>query len=233
MNNVSTRLQISQLHLNVSTTVCMYFSERVSTKSDLIIMVQGQRLQLFPKCKYLGVILVSQLDFKHHDKKTLNTIKWNLSNFRYIRNDLTLESSKLYFLAIIIFILLHIQLGIRQHNKNTPQTSSTSISQKAQSPSSLSYTENKDNMLDWDSYVKYHDSYLIYAILHGPAHHLYKHLSQNTTAVSRVDCTVPLRKSAVSQAVFSYRASHTWILIPTTIRQLTTLSWDLAKQIKS
>ena len=50
--------------------------------------------------KYLGVILDITLTFKSHIKKMSHI--YNLSNFRHIRNSLTVEASKTYFNAMIL-----------------------------------------------------------------------------------------------------------------------------------
>ena len=46
--------------------------------------------------KYLGVTLDQTLNFKNHVKKLNNTLKFNLINYRHIRNSLTVEASHTY-----------------------------------------------------------------------------------------------------------------------------------------
>lgn len=51
-----------------------------------------------------------------------------------------------------------------------------------------------------------------------------KNSNSSTRAATRGNCTVPFRKSASGQAVFSSRACNTWNVIPSAIRELSTLS---------
>ncbi len=95
----------------------------------------------------------------------------------------------------------------------------------------------KHELMDWDNYVKYNDSVLIFKIFHGLAPpplqtFITKSTNRATRASSRGDCSVPFRKSAFSQAVFSYRASHTWNAIPNKIRESPTLN-AFSKHLKS
>ncbi len=62
----------------------------------------GERLQVVSEFKYLGVILDSNLTFKKQVKNVMQTTKYNLANFRYIRPCLTTEAAKLFFNALIM-----------------------------------------------------------------------------------------------------------------------------------
>ena len=80
----SLRLKHSCLQLNTSKTVAMFFSKTHSSLSDEPdILVSGERLQIVPEYKYLGVILDSNLSFSCHAKLVSNRIKFALSNFRH------------------------------------------------------------------------------------------------------------------------------------------------------
>ena len=50
---------------------------------------------------YLEITVDSQLSFKKHVKQVCNRVKFNLRNFRYIRNQLPLEAAKLYMHSMI------------------------------------------------------------------------------------------------------------------------------------
>ena len=50
--------------------------------------------------KYLGIILDSTLSFKDQVRKVVQITKYNLANFRYIRNCLTTPVAKLQVLSI-------------------------------------------------------------------------------------------------------------------------------------
>ena len=91
----------SCLHLNVKKTICMFFKKRackVSPEPD--VYVAGKRLQVVSDFKYLGIFIDSNLSFKKQVKHVTNV--FNLVNFRYIRNGLTMQAAKLYFNAMII-----------------------------------------------------------------------------------------------------------------------------------
>lgn len=52
MSNVFKWLDSSQLHLNVSKTVCMYFSKRPNGEIDPNISLQGQTIKVVQEFKY-------------------------------------------------------------------------------------------------------------------------------------------------------------------------------------
>jgi len=66
------------------------------------IFVKGTELDVVTKFKYLGVALDSTLTFKSLVKKGVSYIKFNLLNFRHIRNSLT-ENAARTFLHSMIF----------------------------------------------------------------------------------------------------------------------------------
>ncbi len=93
MSNVSNWLQHSHLHLNVSKTVC-FFSNKASADIIPDVFVQGTKLEVVQEFKYLGIMIDSQWRFKQQVKRTVNWRKFNLSNFKYIRNNLTVDFSQ-------------------------------------------------------------------------------------------------------------------------------------------
>lgn len=102
MINISNWLVNLCLHLNTDKTVCMFFSKSTNRDPDPDVIVAGKRLPVVQELKYLGIILDSRLTFKTQVKKVINKIKFNLANFRHIRNNLTTEASKLYINAMIL-----------------------------------------------------------------------------------------------------------------------------------
>lgn len=68
------------------------------------VFVQEQKLEVVHELKYLGLLLDSQLSFKKHVKNVvgLNIAKFNLANFRFIRNSLTNEAAVLFKNSMII-----------------------------------------------------------------------------------------------------------------------------------
>ncbi len=102
MNQVAQWLINSRLHLTVRKTVCMFFTKRPDYDVKADVFVQKQKLEVVHEFKYLGLLLDSQLSFKKHVKKVVNIAKFNLANFRFIRNSLTNEAAVLFMNSMII-----------------------------------------------------------------------------------------------------------------------------------
>ena len=99
MAKIATWLSESCLILNVSKTACMYFYIRKNGNQPGIFV--REKIQTVSHFKYLGITVDSQLSFKKHIKQVCNTVKFNLRNFRYIRNQLPLDAAKLYMHSMI------------------------------------------------------------------------------------------------------------------------------------
>ncbi len=84
MVNVSTWLKDNCLQLNVSKTVCIFFSKSDSFTKEPDVYVSGLRLQVVSQYKYLGILIDSKLTFKAQVKKVCKQVKLNLYNFRCI-----------------------------------------------------------------------------------------------------------------------------------------------------
>ena len=117
MQNVALWLQNSCLTLNLEKTVTMFFTKRHILKDCPNVSVNGQTIDNVDIFKYLGVTLDPTLSFKKHVKKLRNTLNFNLANFRYIRNSLTVEASSMYLNAMIIPHLLYCITSWSQSNK--------------------------------------------------------------------------------------------------------------------
>ena len=74
------------------------------------VYVSGEVIQTVTHFKYLGVILDSTLSFKNQVRKVMQITKYNLANFRYIRNCFTIPVAKLYMNAMIILNILYDEL---------------------------------------------------------------------------------------------------------------------------
>lgn len=59
-------------------------------------------LQSAEHCHAVHVSFIPNLGFKKHIKKLTNTIKFNMAQFRYIRNSFTIEASGAYLNAMIV-----------------------------------------------------------------------------------------------------------------------------------
>ncbi|KAJ0003141.1 hypothetical protein NQD34_018181 [Periophthalmus magnuspinnatus] len=112
-------LKSSCLHLNVTKTMCMFFSKSANRERDPVVMVDGQALQVVQEYKYLGVTMDSQLSFKKHIKNVRNKIKFHLVNFKHIRGNLTTEASKLYLNATILPHINYCLTSWSQANEHT------------------------------------------------------------------------------------------------------------------
>ena len=99
---VSYWLTSSCLHLNIRKSVCMFFLKSAKKDPEPAVLVAGRKLLVMNEYKYLGIVIDTKLTFKTQVKKVVNRIKFNLNNFRYIRNNLTTEASKLYMHAMIL-----------------------------------------------------------------------------------------------------------------------------------
>ena len=202
MMNVYNWLEKSKLYLNISKTVCMYFSNRANTESDPNIFVQVKTIEVVQEFKYLGITLDSQLSFKQQIKKIVNRIKFNLSNFRFIRNNLTPESAKLYFDTMIMSHMLYCVTSWAAACKTTLKPIETVYKQALKvldkKPKTYHHCQilKKHERLNWDNTVKHTDAVLMYKIFHGQAppplqEFVKKNSNRSTRAGSRGDCVVP------------------------------------------
>lgn len=96
-------LEKSQLHWNISKTVSMYYSKRAHADNYPHVSVQGKSIELVQRFKYLQYesLLIHNF-FLYNTQKILNRIKFTVSNFTSIRNNLTRESAKQYFDTMIM-----------------------------------------------------------------------------------------------------------------------------------
>jgi len=123
MSKVSDWLYDSCLTLNVEKTVTMFFTNRSKVNTYPEVLVNGQYIKHVDRFKYLGVTLVSTLSFKGHVKNMCNKLKFNLVNYRYIRNSLTTVASSTDLNAMIIspLVLYHILVSSMYDSHKTHQ----------------------------------------------------------------------------------------------------------------
>lgn len=165
MNNVSDWLHKSQLILNVSKTVCMYFTKKTGIDTvDPDMMIHGTKIKTVQTFKYLGIIVDSKLNFKQHVKKVANTMKFNLSNFKFIRDNLTLESAKLYFNAMIVSHMTYCMTTWTLACKTTLKSIETIYKQALKTLDKKPKTHHhcrileKHDILSWENMIRYADS---------------------------------------------------------------------------
>ncbi len=102
MVNVSAWLKENCLQLNVSKTLCRVFSKSNSIIKEPDVYVSGVRLQVVPQYKYQGILIDSKLTFKAQVKKVCKQVKFNLYNFKFIRDYMSLEAAKMYMYSMVI-----------------------------------------------------------------------------------------------------------------------------------
>lgn len=118
MNYITTWLDRSCLTLNVGKTVSMFFSKRPCSVPDPDIMISGQNLQVVTEYKYLGVWIDSNLCFRTHVKSMCKRVRFNLSNFRFVRDSFTFETAMIYMNAMIIPHFTYCLTSWAQANKS-------------------------------------------------------------------------------------------------------------------
>lgn len=235
MKQVTQWLQYSQLTLNTDKTVTMYFSNTQRNMFFPNIYVNGQMIKNVNEFKYLGVILDPNLTFKSHIKKMSHVLKYNLSNFRHIRNSLTVEASKIYFNAMILSYFHYCISCWSQASKSVlkPIRSLHKQALKILDRKSRQYHHcdilNKYKMLSFDNLMLYSDVRLVYKIIHNtappPLKNFVKLRSEHTVRASRSvssgDCNIPKRSSAFAQSAFSFKAIKSWNNLPTYLKLCT------------
>lgn len=242
MANVSNWLTSSCLHLNISKSVCMFFSKSANKDPEPAVLVAGRKLLVVNEYKYLGIVIDSQLTFKTQVKKVVNRIKFNLNNFRYIRNNLTTEASKLYMHAMILSHINYCLTSWTQTSRTTLQPVERLYKQALKTLDKKSNYYHHCNILvkygflNWENMIKFANMLLAYKIFHGLAPPpLSEFIKQNqvtsTRASARGDCKIPYRKTSFAQLGFSYQAAHTWNSIPSELRNNTNIN-HFTKSIK-
>lgn len=221
MVNVNNWLSESQLCLNMKKTVCMYFTKSNSTSDNPGVFVAGEPIQVVSQFKCLGIILDSTLSFKKQVKRVTQTAKYNLSNFRFMRNCLTSTVALHYMNAMIISHLMYC-MTIWTHAKSTTMKPILSLYKQAlkvldRKPHTYHHCHilSKYRILSWENLTKYTDACLLFKVLNGKARpplstFVKQKTSRNrsTRSTQRGDCTVPFRSSSFSQSCFAVRATQ-------------------------
>lgn len=102
MVHVTAWLNQCRLQLNVSKTVGMFFTKTHSSSVEPDVSVSGERLQIVSEIKYLRVMIDSKLSFKAQVKKVCNRVKFNPSNFQFIRDHTSTEAAKMHMHSMVI-----------------------------------------------------------------------------------------------------------------------------------
>uniref|UniRef100_A0A8C8E3R6 Reverse transcriptase domain-containing protein n=1 Tax=Oryzias sinensis TaxID=183150 RepID=A0A8C8E3R6_9TELE len=236
MVNITAWLKYSCLQLNTSKTVAMFFTKsdnNLTAEPD--VFVSGERLQIVSEYKYLGVLLDSKLSFKSHIKRVCNRIKFNLSNFRHIRHQMSTQSAKMYMHSMIFSHITYC-LSVWSQACNTSLKPVQTLYK--QTVKTLDKKPNifhhctilqKHGLLSWENMVKFSNLCLMYKILHGlssPPLHQFINIRtadhSRTRSAVKGDCIIPFRKSVFGQTAFSVRAATEWNFTLVSIRNQNT-----------
>ena len=211
MAHVTARLKQCCLQLNVSKTVCMFFTKTNSSSVEPDVFVSGERLQVVSEYKYLVVLIDSKLSFKAQVKKVCNRVKFNLSNFRFIRDYM---STEMYMHSMVISHIIYCLTTWSQASNTTlkPIESLYKRTLKILDKKPVHFHHcpifKKYNLLSWENMIKDVDVCLMYKIIYGLiSPPLRQFVNIRTTAygftggAARGDCIIPLRKSTFSQSL--------------------------------
>ncbi len=204
LDGVAAWLNKACLKLNTSKTVGLFFSKKPTTSPDPDITLLGEKIQIVNKHKYLGILIDQQLSFKSHVKTVCRKIKFSLSNFRFIRNSMTMDAAKFYINAMIVSHLTYCLTSVAQGNKTTLKPLEMLYKQSLKvldrKPNSYHHCLilKKHNLLSWDNLIKYANLCLVFKILHNaappPLQTFIIQRSNNNRATrgsARGDCVVP------------------------------------------
>ena len=234
MVNVTNWLNNCYLQLNSSKTVAMFFAKTNKSYTEPDVFISGQRIQTVNEYKYLGIMLDSNLTFKHHVKKVSNILKFTLANFRHLRNHMTTEAATMFMFSLIISHINYCLPTWATANSTTlnpvislyKQQKALKILDKKSRSFHHCTILNKYRLLSWNNLVIFKNCCLIYKIRHSlappPLCGLIKFRSPTTgvtRGAARGDCEIPLRKTVFGQSAFTYRAANEWNTIPQTIRE--------------
>ncbi len=81
----------------------MYFKIKKKEEVHPDILVNGEKLQIVPDFKYLGIILDSHLTFEKHVRKIVCAVTPELRNFKFIWSQLSIEASRVFLNSLILF----------------------------------------------------------------------------------------------------------------------------------
>ena len=194
------------------------------------ITVSGEKLQAVSEFKYLGVWMDSNLSFKTHTEKIGNRVKFNLANFRFIRNYMSTEAAKMYVHSMILTHFIYCITSWSQANSTTCKPLEALYKQTLKvldkKPRLFHHCPilEKYSILSWDNLRRYANTCLVYKVTHDlaapPLSAFITPLTGSyiTRGVTRGDCIIPHRKSTFSKSAWSVEGSQEWNSTPADIR---------------
>ena len=97
---ISTWLALSKLSLNTDKTVYMEFGNQVdSTPKNLIITIQGTKINRVESTKYLGIIFYSNMRWKEHMEYIYNKTKYLIFIFYNLAKLMTPDTIRMIYYA--------------------------------------------------------------------------------------------------------------------------------------
>lgn len=215
----------------------MYFHKTNNIKEMPSIYVNGEALKNVTEIKYLGLYVDQTLTFKKHIKKVTNTITYNISSLKHMRNSLTVEAAFTYFNAMIIPHFTYCLTSWSQAKETTlkPLRSVYNQALKALDKKTLSYHHcnilRKYKLLSFDNIILYNNLRTIFKIINNiappPLKSFVRLCSEQNTRATRSTtnkkCVIPKRSSAFAQCAFSFCSIRQWNALPDSLK----LSGDL------
>lgn len=237
MENISDWMVQSCLTLNFSKTVSMFFSRRNTSHSAPGIIIKETRIHEAESVKYLGVVLDRTLSFKKRVSKLIKTVKFNLSQFRYIRPQMSTDAAKLYMHAMILshFTYCITNWSLSTNSALEPLQSLYKQALKILDKKPVSYhycnIVKKYGLLTFEIFILFSNVTLVNKIFHDLAPHPLRMFVKSceeagprtTRASSRGDCYVNFRSSTFGQNCFSVKSAGMWNSLPLTVRESSTL----------
>jgi len=188
--------------------------------------------------KYLGLVLDSNLGFNSHIKKLSNKLKFNLMNYKHIRNSLSTEASNTFLNTMIVSHLLYCMSSWSQACKTSLKFLESLYKRaiKIHDKKSRYYHHckvlSKYNILNFENLIKYNQISSLFKIIHNiAAPPLRKFVTLNserncwtTRSTVRGECSVPKHRTTYGQQSFSYKAVSLWNTLPNEIISCTNYS---------
>ena len=175
LENITSWLNNNCLQPNISKTVFMFFSKGHSIITEQDAFFSGRRLQVVSEYKYLGVHIDTNLNFKTHIKKVCNKVKFNLSNYRYIRNFLSSAAAKLYLHSMVLSHINYCLISWSNAHSTAlkPLESLYKQALKTLDKKPFRYHHchivKKFNLFGWENLIVYKNVCLVYKITRGLA----------------------------------------------------------------
>ena len=190
------------------------------------------------------------LNFKKHIKQTVKTVKYNLVNFKHIRNCLSLDAAKIFMHAMILSHMSYCITCWGQAGVSTlrPLESLYKQTLKTLDKKPLHHHHCtilvKHKLLNFENFRVFANMCMVYKILNGlapdPLGDFVYARPTNSIRSNRIsstlDCYIPFRRTATGQSALSVRATKQWNTLPDTVRSSSSLGnfkSNLKKMLKA